>query len=290
MKGISRRTLLRGVGHVAAFGALAAALPRQMRAAEAGDAAICLSMTYVNAPDATFDAARFAEKHLPLLKGIYGDVVERIELRIPRAPTTPAMTGPPPRQARSWSTPGSAKAPAKMPTMPAAPPASPVLAATSLWIRDVKAFAEKTAAARGQITEDLAQTVTGSQPVAQYDRVLALLGDARNSIAVDSEVTSYYFSAGENVQFDVKDYNDNVIPAMVKIYGEKALQRIEFSMGVKAEGGGHPAVAAAAHYYIRDRAAWDQASMAAGAQLAAEAAKHPEIKRIRASMRIAAAG
>jgi hypothetical protein len=175
--------------------------------------------------------------------------------------------------------------------MPAMPPqaTSRVIASASLWISDVKAFAEKTAAARSQIAEDLAQVVTGSQPVVQYDRVLALLGDARDTAAVDEEVTSYYFTSSEG-GFDVKDYNDNVIPMMVKIYGEKALRRIEFTSGVKAESGGAPAVAATAHYYIRDRAAWGQATMAGGQQLAAEAARHPQIKPIRASMRIAAAG
>lgn len=280
---ISRRTLLRGVGHAAAFGALAAALPRHLRAAQSGDAAILLSMNFLNSPTAKFDAGRFGEKHLPLLRSIYGDSVERIELRVPRTPTTPA----PAKQERSWGTPGSARAAPKMPAIPA--PASPVLAAVSLWIRDVKGFGEKTVAAQGQIAEDLAQTVSGSQAMVQYDRVLALLGDARDSIPVDGEVTSYYFSAGEG-GFDVKDYNDNVIPAMVKIYGGKALQRIEFSVGVKAEGGGQPLLAAEAHYYIRDRAAWDQATMASGQQLAAEAARHPQVKQTRASMRIAAAG
>jgi hypothetical protein len=288
MSQISRRELLCGMGHAAAFGALAAALPRRLNAADSGDAAVLLSMNYANAPNAQFDAVRFGAVQLPLLRQIYGDSVERIELRVPSAAMMPAAAAPP-KQSRSWSTPGSAKAVPKTPTMPQ-PPASPVLAAVSLWIRDVKGFAEKTAAARSQIAEGMAQIVSGSAPIVQYDRVLALLGDARDSIAVDSEVTSYYFTVGDGGQFDVKDYNDNVIPSMVKIYGEKALRRIEFSMGVKAESGGQPPVAAEAHYYIRDRAAWDQASMAGGRQLAAEAAKHPGIKRVRASMRIAAAG
>lgn len=283
---ISRRTLLRGVGHAAAFGALAMALPRRINAAQSGDAAIVLSMNFGNSASAKFDAARFGDTHLPLLRSIYGDSVERIELRVPKIMA--AMPAPA-RQERSWATPGSAKAAPKAPTMPP-PPASPVLAAVSVWIRDVKGFGEKTAAAGNQITADLAQVVSGSQAMVQYDRVVALLGDARDSVPVDGEVTSYYFSAAAGSQFDVKDYNDNVIPAMVKIYGEKALRRIEFSVAAKAEGGGPPLVAAEAHYYIRDRAAWDQATLSGGVQLAAEAAKHPEIKRVRASMRVAAAG
>jgi len=291
MQVISRREALRSAGQATAFFTLVAALPRCFAAAATGDAAICLSMNYSNAPNASFDAAHYREKHLPMLRGIYGDTVERIELRVPRASTMPGAPGAggPPKAERSAPTPGSAKAASKMPAMPSPPP-SPLLAAISLWIRDVKGFAEKTAAARGQIADDLAQVVTGSQPVVQYDRVLALLGDGRDSVSVDDEVTSYYFINTESGKFDPKDYNDNVIPAMVKIYGEKALRRIEFTLGAKAEAGGQPVVAAAAHYYSRDRAAWDQASMSAGQQLAAEAAKHPEVKRVRASMRIAAAG
>ena len=149
---LSRRSVLKRAGVAAAFGTLSANLTAVVRAAEQqGDSAICLSMIYPNSPKAKFDARRYASKHVPLLTSIYGDSIEHIELRTPRQPDRAARRS------------GSGASPAVRPTM--GPPPSVILAATCLWIRDLKAFGEKTAAAGDQIAKDLEEVVTESRPV-----------------------------------------------------------------------------------------------------------------------------
>jgi hypothetical protein len=272
--------MLLGMAYAAAGAPVVGRLVSMARAAEEqGDSAICLSMIYANAPKATFDSRRYAEKHIPLLKATYGDSIERIELRTPRK--MPGMGG-----SNSLSTAGKSHVPSTS-KAPMGPPPPRVMAAISLWVRDVKVFGEKTIAAGTTIATDLAQ-VTEAQPIVQYDKVLVLLGDARAAILSDEQVYSTYFPAREGGNFDAKYYGEKVIPLMVSLYGSKAIHRIEFSVGSLAQGGGKPAVVASSHYYIRDRAAWDAAGMKAFPQLMAEAPKYTTLTPLVADMEVAA--
>ena len=281
---LTRRAVLRGVGHTAAFGALAAALPRLTPAAEQGDAAICLSMFYPNPATASFDADAWASRHLPLLRGIYGDSVERIELRMfvppPAAPGAPA-------QRRRPSGQGLSRAPS-MPGPPAAP--QPLLrAAVSVWIYDAKAYAERATAGAQRIAADIA-TITSLVPTVQYDRIVNLLGEPRSSIAVGTQVVSNFYRNAEGVRFDADYYSSKVIPLMVKLYGPQAISRIEFGVGARGDGGGAPSLSAAAHYYIKDPAAWAAANAAALGPLQAELSKFTDGTPLISSMQVAAAG
>jgi hypothetical protein len=298
---ISRRTVLTGVGQAAAFGSLAATLPRQVWAQAQGDAALCMSMYYPNAPGATFDEAAFGTRHLPLLREVYGDSVERIELRTlaPLGPMGPmgGPGGPPPpapSSRRMSATPGSARSNAPPPgPPPAAGPAGPggprMLAAVSIWINDIKGFAARLAASNQRIADDL-KTITSAQPAVQYDRVIALLGDARSAIAPGTQVSGHYYAAGEGMKFDQAYYTDTVIPLMVKLYGEKTFARIECTTGLRGNGGGQPALVASAHFYVRDMAAWGQAAMTVRPQLSEQRAKFTNITPMTTLMRVAAAG
>ncbi len=231
----TRRSLLAGTG-CAAAGSIAANLISVAQAAEEqGESAILLSMVYGNDPKAKFDAKRYRAKHLPLLKSIYGDSVERIELRMPPGPG------------------GNAAARASGSNVPSAPPPSfgpppRVMAAASLWIRDLKAFGERTAANGAQITADLAE-VTHATPAVQYDKVLVLLGEGRDAMVDDTQVSSTYFFATENGKFDAKYYAEKVIPLMVSVYGKNAIKRIEQTLqlcegvkeiGITVNAGGAP--------------------------------------------------
>lgn len=274
--------MLLGMAYAAAGAPVAGGLVSAARAAEEqGDSAICLSMIYPNSPKAKFDSRRYAEKHIALLRSIYGDSIERIELRTPRK--APGMGG-----GNSLSKTGISHVPSA-PTAPMGPPPPRVMAAVSLWLRDVKAFGEKTAAAGPKITQDLAE-VTEVPPIVQYDKVLSLLGDARSAITADTQVFSNYFPAKEGGNFDAKYYEEKVIPMMISLYGSKAIRRVEFSVGSVAQGGGKPAVVASAYYYIRDRAAWDAAGMKAFPQLMGETPKYTTLMPLTADMEVSATG
>ncbi len=249
-------------------------------AEEQGESAICLSMIYVNSPKVSFDNRRFAEKHLPLLRNAYGDSIERIELRTPRK--LPGMGG------NSLSKAGTSHVPSTG-AAPMGPPPSRVLAAVSLWLRDLKSFGERTVAAGDSIAKDLAE-VTEVQPLVQYDKVLSLLGDDRGSIPADGQVYCTYFPAKEGGTFDATYYGEKVIPLMVSIYGAKAIRRVEYTVGSTAQGGGKPPVVASAYFYIRDRAAWDAAGMKAFPQLMAEGPKYTTLTPLVADMEVTAAG
>jgi hypothetical protein len=272
----SRRSMLAGMGGAAVAGTFASTISATLRAAEeAGESAICLSMLYPNGDKAKFDARHYQSKHLPLLKSVYGDSIERIELRTPRRPKAP-------------STSGTSNSPAM--AGPAMGPPPRVIAATSIWIRDLKAFGEKTAASNVEITKDLGNVVTESQPIVQYDKVIVLLGDARNEMAEDTQVFSTYYPTSPEARFDVKYYGEKVIPLMVSLYGAKSIRRIEVTMGSSGQGGAKPAVVAASHFYIRDRAAWDANGMKAYPQLMAEGPKYSTIVPIIGDHEVSAAG
>jgi hypothetical protein len=274
MTGISRRALLGGAGQAAALGALAAALPRQLLAADEADTEsdILLTIVYPNAPKAKFDARRYREKHIPLLKSLYGASIERVELRTPRK--LPASTF-------GASPSGTSHVPSQ-PVDFTPPPA--VLAAATVWIRDLKLFGEKTATAQGQLAEDLKET-TDASAIVQYDRVAALLGEGHTDIGLDGQVFSVYFPSVEGGKFDAKYYGEKIIPLVVKLYGSRAIRRIQYNLGMKA-GGNAPALTASAHFYIRDRAAWDAASMQAFPQLAAEGPNYTTISPFVADMEV----
>jgi hypothetical protein len=269
--------MLANAGYAAAFGSMAGQLLSVARAAEdAGESAVCASMAFANSPKAKFDVKYYRDKHLPMLKSIYGNSVERIELRTPRK--LPTMGG------------GRADQ-SHVPTETPAPmgPPSKVLAAVNMWIRDVKAFGEKTSAASQAIAKDLAE-VTDVEPAAQYDKVLLLLGDSRSSIEPAGQVFSLYFPATEGGQFDAKYYGEKVIPLMVSLYGKEAIRRVEYTIGSSGQGGTKPTMLAAAHFYIRNRQAWDAGGMKAYPQLMAEGPKYTNLIPITADTEVTAVG
>lgn len=276
---MSRRSLLARAGYAVAAGSLAGHLATVTRAAdEQGESAICLSMLFMNNPKAKFDAGAYGQKYLPYLKSAYGSTVERIELRVPGKPR--AMPGGPPRSNAGSNVPRATAG-------PGGPPPSMVAGAVSLWIADLKGFGEKTAAAGEGIAKGLAE-VTDITPMVQYDKVLVLMGEARTAMAAESPVMSTYFPAQEGGKFDAKYYGEKVIPLMVQIYGKDAIRRIEFSIGSAGQGGNKPAVLGAAHYYIRDRAAWDAAGMKAFPQLMQEGPKYTTVRPVSADMQVVA--
>ena len=247
----SRRTALRGIGHAAAFGTLAAALPGFVRAAD-GDATYSLSMTYQYGKKSKFKADRFRDGHLPLLKKIYGDSIERVELRYAEPPQIK-------------------QGPKQIPVPPQF-----VIAEVGVWIRDVAAFGKLTGEQGGKIVADLKE-VTEASPIVQYDKTLAGLGSARADVTVGNGCQSYYFMDKEGARFDTKYYVDTLAPRIMELYGPQALRRIEVCQGAAGQGGTKPLVLAAAHLYYSDQNAFFTAGRTALPQLMKESPNYTDI-------------
>ncbi len=292
MTGISRRAAMRGIGQSAALGSLATLLPRYLAAAEAAAPAApavaapavpappvtavipastsyCLSMMYPSGKDVKFDADAFRERHMLTLKGAYGDSVERVELRVTPLPPPPADGSPPPQP--------------------------PVLAAVNVWIRDTTKYAENLKAHGAEIAADMA-TITNSQPFGQLDQVVAWLGDARDTVAVDSLCMSFYFQAKENKEkvaatFDEKGYATVFLPKLYQAVGSEAIQRIEVVKGSAAGAGGKLVMLGSVHFYIGDEKKFEEAfTSEAVKQIEAEGGKYSNSSPFQTYMFVRAAG
>src|SRR5262245_14186835 len=86
---ISRRSLLAGAGCAAAgtlVARLVSAAEAQQAAAPQAAPSLALTMVFMNEAKAKLDSDRYIKSHVPLLRKIYGDSVERIEFRTAQAP------------------------------------------------------------------------------------------------------------------------------------------------------------------------------------------------------------
>ncbi|MDQ2641059.1 MAG: hypothetical protein M3Y79_10845 [Pseudomonadota bacterium] len=245
MRTIGRRSVLRGLGHTATFGSLAAALPSLARAAQPAAAAaapqkICLAMLYPSGEGLSFDADGFRDRHLALLKKSYGTAIERVELRVSPPPPTPPPV-------------------AEGETAPPMPAPQPVLAAVSLWIGNVGEFIQRSQASAKTVAADMAN-ITKSAPMVQFDVLEGQGGVAAGSVLGGTTVVSSYFFAKEGGTIDAAVFGKTYLPKVVAAYGPEALQRAEVWRGELAQGGGKPLIASALHLYVKDSTAFDTAS------------------------------
>jgi hypothetical protein len=253
-----RLTRRLALGQLGGLGVLAAFGPGVARAAaeSADESSICLSMVYGR--EAKFESDRFRDKHLPLLRQVYGDSLERVEMR--HAPR-PSKDLPP----------------------------APIVASVNLWIRDLKAFGAITQQSGPEIVADLAK-VTSDKPWVQYDQAIAVLGDARDAIRLGTDCTTFYYPNSETARWDAKQYVEGYLPRLLEAYGKNTLRRIEVCRGSAAQGGGRPGFASAVTFYVRDVDAFMRAGMTAGMKLLPEALKATDIKPVVANLIVRAAG
>jgi hypothetical protein len=263
MSVISRREILLGASGAAALGILAAS-PRRAGAAEASasESALCLSMLYPGGKG-KFDADRYRDKHLPLIRGIYGDSVERIELRV--AP-------PPAKRVQS-----------RFPAPPAA-----FIAAVNIWIRRIDEYGKHTAESAQQIQSDLLK-VSEITPYVQYDQMLSHTGQLRADVAVGTEVASTYYPNKDGGRWDAKYFVETYLPKVVETYGADSLLRTEVAQGRAGQNGAKAAVTASSHLFIRDRAAFDAAGRKAMA-LFQDTPNFTDIMGVFTFMKVHAAG
>lgn len=281
---VSRRSLLTGATCVA-VGSTIGQLSSLARAQEAtrarqGQAGICLSMVFEDGSKVKFDAANYLKNHLPLLREVYGDSVERIEFhaapeRDPKAVilSVAMFSGiPVPR------------------------------AATTLWIRDIAAFGQKLAANAERINKDLEAVSYGNRLV-QPNRIVVELGEPRSEITTDTPVFSNYYRqfvayrrnkedipvppAGSVPPFDARLFTESYLPRMFSLYGPGAVRRLEATVGLD-QGGKKAAQIAAYHCYIGDRSAFDKETPNVFSQLKEETAKfNPSGVRVLSDVRVA---
>ncbi len=274
--GISRRSVLGGIGQAATLGALATALPPQLRAAQAVAPApapaaaapaaapapaapaqtYCLVSLYGSENGATFNGDLFRDQHLPLLKNAYGPSAERIELRLAPPPVEGAQQ-------------------------------QPLIAAVNIWFKDVQDFIKRNGAASKDITASMA-SITKAGFIGQVDQVVKTLGDDRLVVPVDTICVSSYFPAKEGSTYDTKYFAETFYPKLAELYGA-SVYRIELCSGAAGSAGGKAALQNSAHIYVRDDAAYVEAEEKA-VELFTEAATHTNIAPRRTLMRLHAAG
>jgi len=241
---ISRRAVLNGIGQGTALGSLAAALPAQLRAADAAPAAAtpsyCITRIYRQAEGVTFNGDMFRDNHLPNMIKAYGNSADRIELRLPIPPAAPAAGAPP-------------------------PPPQQIIATVNIWFRDIQGFLGKKKATDAELDASM-KKVTSAQVMEQVDQVLASLGDDRATVPVDCVCLSSYFPAKEGGTMDTKYFAETFYPKFASTYGAEAIRRIEVTGAALPKS----QVMGSTHVYIRDEAAYDAATQKAPAELFAE--------------------
>lgn len=257
-KHISRRIMLRGLGHSAAFGSLvalpglvgaaqstapqvlppagaapparkpAAPAPARTPAAAAAPApktTYCMSMLYPAGEGLTFDVDAFRDRHIPVLKTAYGAGLDRVELRVVPAPS-PGMSAP------------------------------PVLAAVSVWIKDVNKFVDGANAHSKEIAASMS-SITASKPIAQFDKVIASYGEPRENVVAGSSCLSSVFLVKDVPEkgaatWDSKGYAENFLGKIFEASGPGVIQRIEVVEGAQPIGGGKLLMLGTANVYIGD--------------------------------------
>ncbi|MEO8306796.1 MAG: hypothetical protein ABI616_01985 [Pseudomonadota bacterium] len=258
---ISRRAMLAGSGCLGAFGLLpaTAAWSQAAAPASAGMAPVCLSMYYMAGDDAKFDRMQYREKHAPLLREIYGDSLDRIELRTA-----------PPRERKRLQ--GHTEAPM---------PEPPVLAVESLWIKNLESYAAATRNAGNKIAEDMSK-ITKARITLQYEQLAAEQGEPRAGIVQGSKCFSSLYPAKDGSTWDTDYYTRTMLPLISEVYGPDALSRVEVCKGVSVPGGGKPVITSAVHMYVKNEQAFGQAGMKGGMRLFGEAAKYTNIMPVSA--------
>lgn len=297
---ISRRQLLARTGGVLAGSAAAqmlAAVAMAQDAASPQSSGLSMTMLFMNDAKAKFDSGKYVSKHLPLLRSVYDDTVERIELR---TAASSAMGMPP-----------------------------AMLATSTLWIRDVQAFSQKLAANAERINKDLDSIARGNRMV-QVDRVALQMGEARSDVAANSSVFSMFYPAtapsfgpgaggrgrggpaagppapaggaeganeGESggaarpsgPRFDPGYFVQTYMPNVYSLWGNDVLRRVEATLGMD-QGGQKAAHLGAYHLMIRDRVAYDTKARTVFGELQKDSGKFTNVFPMLADLRVTAIG
>ena len=250
-KPITRRSVLAGTGYLGATGLLNT-LPAwaQAPSAPASLPPVCLTNYYMAGDGAKFDRMEYRDKHVALLRSLFGDALDRIELRSP------------PKAKRN--DPG--------PSAQAGAPPQPILAIESVWIKALDAYAVAARNAGEKIAASMKGISSGKVAV-QYEQLIAAKGESRESVAQGSNCfVTLYPSKGDGT-WNEKYYTETYLPMMMEAYGPDAIRRVEVCKGISVPGGGKPVFLSAVNVYIKDQQAYMMKGMQAGKTLMAEGMK-----------------
>lgn len=229
-------------------------------------AGVTMTMQFLSDAKAKFDAGKYAARHLPLLRSVYGEAVERIELRTPAT----SANGVPPS----------------------------MLAAATMWIRDVPDFSQKLAANAERINKDL-DSIARANRLVQVDRVAFEAGEARADLATDSIVLSMFYpaaapsfgrgNAGQGPRFDADHFLQVYMPHVCSLWGDEVLRRVEATVGLD-QGGQKAAHLGAYHLMVRDRAAYDAKARSVLGELQKDSEKFTNVFPMLTDLRVTAIG
>ncbi|HEV7717059.1 MAG TPA: EthD family reductase, partial [Steroidobacteraceae bacterium] len=247
----SRRDVVKTGGSAVTLGMLAAAfgatLPKGVRAAESAQGVNALTILYPAGEGLTFNADYYRDHHLKMIMKLYGNTIQRFELRKVNAPPAGAAAPPPP---------------------PAGAPAPPprYAAAINIWINDLDAFNANNQKHGKTMTDDV-PNFTNAKPIIQYDKVHGEMGAKRSAPKLGDTCLTILYPNSDGVRWDVDYYKKGHMPLIMRLYGEKAIKRFELRKGDSGMGGGKPAYIGSVNIYINEQAAFDAAGKQHGKTL-----------------------
>jgi len=241
--GHSRRDVIKAGGSAITLGMLAAAfgatLPKGTRAADSAQGVNAMTILYPSGEGLTFNADYYRDHHLKTIMKLYGNTIERMELRKVNAP--PAGAAPPPAP-------------------PAGSPSPPprYAAAINIWINDLAAFNANNQKHGKTLTDDV-PNFTNAKPIIQFDKVHGEMGAKRSAPKIGDTCLTILYPNSDGVRWDVDYYKKGHMPLIMKLYGEKAIKRFELRKGDSGMGGGKAEYIGSVNIYINDQAAFDAA-------------------------------
>ena len=252
----SRRDVVKGGGTAVTLGMLAAAfgavLPEGVRAEESAKGVNCLTILYPAGEGITFNADYYRDHHLTMIKKLYGNTIQRFELRKVAAPPAPTAAPPAP--------------PAGAAAAPPAPPPPAYAAAINIWISDLEAFNANNQKHGKTMTDDV-PNFTNGKPIIQYDKVHGEMGAKRSAPKIGDTCLTILYKNSEGVRWDVDYYRTGHMPLIMRLYGKAAIKRFELRKGDAGMGGGKPEFIGTVNIYIKDQKAFDAAGKQHGPTL-----------------------
>jgi uncharacterized protein (TIGR02118 family) len=249
-KKYSRREVVKSGGTAVTLGMLGAAfgatLPRGVRAADSAKGVNCLTILYPAGEGLHFNADYYRDRHLTMIMKLYGDTIQRFELRKVAAPPAPPA--------------GAAAPPA------GTPPAPKYAAAINIWINDLAAFNANNQKHGKTMTDDV-PNFTNGMPTIQYDTFHGEMGAKRSAPKVGDTCLTILYPNGAGVKWDVDYYRTGHMPMIMKLYGEKAIKRFELRKGDKNMAGAAPDYIGTVNIYIADQKAFEEAGKKHGQTL-----------------------
>ncbi len=225
--------------------AFGATLPLGARAADSAQGVTAMTILYPAGEGLHFKADYYRDHHLTLIKKLYGNSIQRFELRTVSPPPAPPAGAAPP---------------------PGAPPAPKFAAAINIWIADLAAFTANNEK-HGKTLIDDVPNFTNAMPSIQFDTVAGEMGAKRSAPKVGDTCLTILYPNSDGAKWDIDYYRANHMTLIMRLYGTKAIKRFELRKGDKNMAGAKPEFIGTVNIYIQDQKAFDEAGKQHGQTL-----------------------